>query len=199
MHRGGTATRSDQHRACIVSRVHASPFFVLARACTVVSPPPCPAAQVIPYAFTFQEIPLFLAILNGILLGMLLGLCIVAQLVQPYLERLWLRLALFVLVPPHRKLHAVVVKNLSAHSGRNKKTSEMFVICLAFLVFASCMFALQSASLVDNLRVFAGADIQVMAPKRDPAQHLAEREMAAFLQDQIERRKAGDKNSVSGS
>lgn len=151
----------------------------------------------IPYAFTFQNIPLFLAILNGILLGMLLGLCIVAQLLQPFLEKLWLRLMLFVLVPPHRKLYAVVVKNLSAHAGRNKKTSEMFVICLAFLVFASCMFALQSASLVDNLRVFSGADIQIMAPRRDPAQHLQEREMAAFLHDQVERRKAGDKNSVS--
>lgn len=36
------------------------------------------------------KIPLFLSILNAILLGMLLGLCIIAQMVQPYLEKAFL-------------------------------------------------------------------------------------------------------------
>ncbi len=46
---------------------------------------------VIPYSFIFQNIPMFLGVLNAILLGMLLGLCIIAQLLQPYVERvvLW--------------------------------------------------------------------------------------------------------------
>lgn len=45
----------------------------------------------VPYAFTFQRFDMFLGILNGILLGMLFGLCVLASLLQPHVERgiLW--------------------------------------------------------------------------------------------------------------
>ena len=132
---------------------------------------------------------------------MLLGLCIVASLLQPLLEKGVLALLLHVLVRPHRKLLGVVSKNLSAHSGRNSKTSHMFLICLAFLVFAGVMFRLQSASLSDNLKVFAGADIQIYSPLKDPTQHLKEADMRAYLDELVAQRVvvAGGSGSGSGS
>jgi membrane-associated protease RseP (regulator of RpoE activity) len=41
----------------------------------------------VPYAFIFVKISLFLAILNTILLGMLFGASIVAAMLQPALEK----------------------------------------------------------------------------------------------------------------
>jgi len=146
---------------------------------------------VVPYAFTFQKLPLFLAILNAILLAMLLGLCIIATLLQSSLERLVVRFMLF-FVPPHSKLRVLIVKNLAAHSSRNNKTSQMFTICLAFLVFAGVMFNLQSAALVDNLKVISGADVQIFAPIRDTSQRLREDAMRQVLDGMIARRMAGD-------
>lgn len=60
---------------------------------------------VIPYAFIFRLLPLALGILNAILLGMLLGLCIISQVLQPYVQRIilwvltrWTHPQLFTLV-----------------------------------------------------------------------------------------------------
>lgn len=40
-----------------------------------------------PFSFIFQHIPLFLFLLTIILLGMLVGLSMVAQIVQPWAEK----------------------------------------------------------------------------------------------------------------
>jgi hypothetical protein len=132
---------------------------------------------IIPYAFTFGDIPLFLGVLMGILLGMLFGLCVMSALLQPFVERWMLKLLVGWW---HRPLETVVVKvsglvlccglvlrllkeitlfpfwqNLSGHRKRNEKTAQMFTICLAFIIFAGVMFALQARSLGDNVRVRA--------------------------------------------
>ena len=138
---------------------------------------------------------MFLGILNAILLAMLLGMCIIASLLQPPLEKLMLRLMLWV-VRPHSKLFSVISKNLSAHRSRNAKTSQMFLVCLAFLVFAGVMFNLQSASLTDNLKVFSGADLQIYSPLKDSSQRLRETQMRAFLDDSIARRLGGEGGQV---
>jgi hypothetical protein len=92
----------------------------------------------IPYAFAFRNFGLFLGLLNGILLGMLFGLAVLASLLQPYLERMW---AALIVRGKHAKLRPLVVKNLGAHAPRNAKTAQMFVICLAFIIFAGVMFS----------------------------------------------------------
>ena len=85
----------------------------------------------IPYAFTFQNLPLFFGILTVILLGMLFGLSLIGQTLQPYLEKL----AIFLLIwgPDRRTIAPLVQKNLSAHSRRNLKTAIMFTTSLAFM------------------------------------------------------------------
>jgi len=60
-----------------------------------------------------------------------------------------------------RKLIALVQKNLIAHFSRNQKTALMFTLCLAYLLFARCMFALQSNSIAQSLQWTYGSDIQI--------------------------------------
>jgi ABC-type antimicrobial peptide transport system permease subunit len=134
----------------------------------------------IPYAFTFRNFSVFLGLLNAILMGMLFGLAILASLVQPYLEKMWT----FVMVRwSHSKLRPLVLKNLSAHRDRNSKTAHMFVICLAFVVFAGVMFSLQTKSIADNVRVLFGADLFILAPTLADA--LRETEMSQHLDSLI--------------
>ena len=148
---------------------------------------------VVPYAFIFVNYPLFLGILNGILLGMLLGLCIIAQAIQPMLERAVLRVMLSCC---HRQLHTIVKKNLSGHRSRNSKTAQMFTICLAFIVFAGVMFALQANSLIDNVKSLLAADINIQALPNDLKNSLKETEMTEYLDRQIGLRKLGASDAI---
>lgn len=63
---------------------------------------------------------------------MLLGLSLIGQTLQPYLERL----GVFLIVwgPDKRSVAPLVIKNLSTHSRRNLKTSIMFTTSLAFML-----------------------------------------------------------------
>lgn len=148
---------------------------------------------VVPYAFIFGNIPLFLGILNGILLGMLFGLCVINQSIQPVLERLILRI---MLIYGHRHLRPVVVKNLSGHRARNAKTAQMFTICLAFIVFSGVMFALQANSLLDNLKLALGSDINVQVLPNDLANRLNEVELTGLLSNAQAKTLAGDPHSI---
>jgi hypothetical protein len=118
---------------------------------------------VVPYAFIFRDLNLFFLIFNVILIGMLIGLCIVAQLLQPWVERVVLH---FVTLP-HRNLKRLVAKNLSGHRRRNAKTAQMFTILLGFMLFAGVMLELQASNLGDNIKVLLGADIVIQASGRD--------------------------------
>jgi ABC-type antimicrobial peptide transport system permease subunit len=146
---------------------------------------------IVPYAFTFRDFKLFLSVLNAILLGMLLGLAILASAFQPYVERavLWC-----LMWGSHMRLHGVVRKNLSGHRQRNGKTSQMFTICLAFIIFAGVMFELQTASITDQIKVFLGADITVIAP--DTSEALDEAGISGFLDREMQRTRDGIPNAV---
>jgi hypothetical protein len=85
----------------------------------------------IPYAFTFEDLPLFFTILIFILLGMLFGLSLIGTTLQPYLERMFIHVLLW--SSEYKTLRNLVQKNLGAHSRRNIKTAIMFTTALAFM------------------------------------------------------------------
>ena len=115
---------------------------------------------IVPLAFITRNFGMFLGILNAVLLGMLLGLSMVAQTLQAVMERL---VVWCVMWGADRKLATVVKKNLNGHENRNRKTAYMVSIAVAFLIFAGAMFALQSRSIQDTVRMFLGADINVLS------------------------------------
>lgn len=116
----------------------------------------------IPYSFTFQNLPLFFIILTVILIGMLLGLSLIGQTLQPYLERF----GVFLIVwgTDRRTVGPLVKKNLSAHSRRNLKTSIMFTTSLAFIIFLGVSFTLQGNTIANVARLASGGDLLVLAP-----------------------------------
>jgi hypothetical protein len=46
------------------------------------------------------------------------------------------------MIRPDKIIYDIAVKNLDAHSNRNRKTAIMFGLCIAFLVFAGSTFEL---------------------------------------------------------
>ena len=137
---------------------------------------------VVPLSFVFANIPLFLTILNLILLGMLFGASIIAAIFQPILERQLLHLFLW---GSERNLYNLIKKSLSGHRNRNRKTALMFTTCVAFIIFSAAMFTLQTEAIVDNVKAGIGADIEVISYLKDNP--LNEDEMIQFLDDQLNR------------
>nr|CAG4716010.1 unnamed protein product [Naegleria fowleri] len=114
----------------------------------------------IPYSFIFTDLPLFFFILNAILLGMLLGLCVIAVVIQPFFERLVLNI---ILCGHERRLKTLISKNLAGHRKRSRKTFLMFTLSVAFIIFAGVVFSLQSANIRANVESFLGADVVVLS------------------------------------
>lgn len=136
---------------------------------------------VVPLGFVFADLQLVFGVLNFILCGMLFGLCIIAQILQPHCERV----ILFVINCQHRNLLPLIKKNLSGHRNRNRKTAQMFTLVLAFLIFAGTMFTLQGRSLGDNAKVLLGADITITTYRID--EFLNEEGMSEVLEKELEK------------
>jgi len=135
---------------------------------------------IVPYSFLFQKLPLFFYIMNGILLGMLLGLCAIAVVLQPVLERIVL---CFILIGPERKMHTLISKNLAGHRKRSRKTFLMFTLAIAFIIFAGVAFSLQVANIVSNVKSFIGSDATIQSLTQ--LYPLPEKELSAYLNSEI--------------
>jgi hypothetical protein len=75
---------------------------------------------------------MILRIFFFILLGMLLGLCLLAINFQRILEVALVYICLFYETTSMRKL---VLKNLTAHKTRNKLTALIYALSLGFIIF----------------------------------------------------------------
>ena len=116
----------------------------------------------IPLSFTFSRLDLFFRIMTVILLGMVCGLVFLSLVVDGYLQAasVYGMTSLF----RDNNVAILVLKNLSAHSSRNRKTSIMFTLCLGYIIFAATMFFLQAKSFSRTLEWFYGADVVVDGP-----------------------------------
>eukprot|EP01028_Stygiella_incarcerata_P000018 TRINITY_DN1002_c0_g1_i6.p1 TRINITY_DN1002_c0_g1~~TRINITY_DN1002_c0_g1_i6.p1 ORF type:complete len:995 (-),score=216.69 TRINITY_DN1002_c0_g1_i6:662-3646(-) len=119
---------------------------------------------VIPYAFTFQDYPLFFTIMNLILLGLLLGLCLILYPVEGKLERLFVHCIVW---GKDRRMMTLITRNMAGHRGRTGKTALMFIISLAFIIFAGAIFSLQAVTIPGMLESIAGSDVVVTATSVD--------------------------------
>ena len=111
-----------------------------------------------PAAFIFQNISLFLAILNIVLIMMILGITMLANLLQDFLQIAILKFTLL-FFRKDKPLETVIRKNMAAHHKRNSKTAIMFSIALAFLIFAGTGFKLQVTIIESMLKTNIGADL----------------------------------------
>lgn len=96
-----------------------------------------------PRAFVYQDIALFLAIINMVLILMILGFTLLLNMFQTKFEHFWLHICLWIF-KRDQHLKIVVLKNMEGHRRRNSKTALMYTIALAFLIFAGTGFNLQT-------------------------------------------------------
>jgi predicted cation transporter len=116
-----------------------------------------------PQAFLNDDPQLFLAIINMTLMLLILGLTLILSLIEVPLENLILN-TIFFFNRRDRNLKKIVFKNMDAHRRRNEKTTIMYSIALAFLIFTGTGFNLQTESIAQILASTIAADIKVMIP-----------------------------------
>jgi len=142
----------------------------------------------IPLSFTFRNYGLFFGILTGILMGMLFGMSMLAQAIQPFIEKA----VIFCLIlgRDRRSLYNLVRKNLFSHSSRNSKTATMLTISLTFVIFTGCVFRLQGHNIQELVRLGIGSDVAVIATST--LNPIPEAKIRAFLDNDM----ANNTNSI---
>jgi len=129
-----------------------------------------------PLAFVEENVALFLAIMNIVLIFLILGFTIFVNLFQNYFEKILLFLFLW---GSDRKLKPLIHQNMKAHDKRNAKTALMYTICIAFLIFAGAGFSLQTNVIENTLKLTIGSDIAI----EDETYGLDEFSMRTYLSD----------------
>ena len=81
------------------------------------------------------------------ILGLIMVLCVIGftflcTLLFTVLEKLLLWITLHTCCRRDKHLYSVVIKNLEAHSSRNRKTSMMFNMAVSFMIFSASSFEL---------------------------------------------------------
>ncbi|ORX82075.1 hypothetical protein BCR32DRAFT_292904 [Anaeromyces robustus] len=130
----------------------------------------------VPTAYVSQNYALFFRFLTLLLLVMILGETLLGQVINNLLEKVCVSLVIW---GPNKKLKIVVKKNLQNHFSRNSKTSIMFSLCLAYIIFAAALFSLMGGSLSRQIEWTTGADISIVAKSFDTP--LPEDEIRALL------------------
>jgi len=95
---------------------------------------------VLPLALLSFNLSLMLNMFVFLLIGMLLGLILLALNVEHLAERGILFLFLFW---DNAALRSIVLKNLVAHRLRNRKTTIMYALSLGFIIFVNVAYNLQ--------------------------------------------------------
>lgn len=103
----------------------------------------------VPLAFIQGNYQVVFLLLSFILQLEVIGMTFLCTLLFPYVERLILWLTLSTCCRRDRRLYRVVVKNMEGHQRRNTKTSIMFTLATAFLIFAQSSFTVISQTIMD--------------------------------------------------
>ena len=117
----------------------------------------------IPFCFIKGKETIFFTILQLVLFMIVIGLAFIATLLFTHLEKLILWCSMHTCCRRDKRMYHVVVKNMEAHRKRNLKTSTMFTLAIAFLIFSASSFNLMSKVLTDVLEQRSGADLTAQA------------------------------------
>jgi hypothetical protein len=85
------------------------------------------------------------------------------HLIEPELESLVISL-IFYIFRSEAPLKSVVLKNMQGHRRRNEKTTLMYSLALAFLIFTGTAFNLQTSTIAQLLASIFGSDISISIP-----------------------------------
>lgn len=129
-----------------------------------------------PLSFIFSNMMLFFVLLDIILICMVVGLCMILYVAEPFAEQGILYLLLW---GPERKLRTLILKNLRSHRERNSKAYMTFLMSVGSLTAAGVMFAVLATISSQITELTAGAPVTVRSTSIDYP--LDRAELDAFL------------------
>ncbi|KAJ3169466.1 hypothetical protein HDU88_000655 [Geranomyces variabilis] len=115
----------------------------------------------VPKALVDNNLALLFNIFMALLLGMLLGMVMLSFNVQPMVEKIILTMLLILVFFENAAVHSLVAQNLVAHRMRNRKTATMFAFSLAFIIFLSVNLTVELDSMEFDKMKSVGAQIRI--------------------------------------
>ncbi|CAK88800.1 unnamed protein product (macronuclear) [Paramecium tetraurelia] len=115
---------------------------------------------VIPMNIIFQNIRGAIVVINVIFITMVIGVTVLMNLSEQWLERQVLKIILFI-KQSDKNLQMIILNNLKGHGSRNFKTTLMYSLGLAFIIFTGAQFTLQAEFLDDFIKTSLTSDIIV--------------------------------------
>ncbi|EAN94932.1 putative permease-like protein [Trypanosoma cruzi] len=131
----------------------------------------------IPFSFIFENMMLLFLLLNLVLVVMVVGICFIVTVAEPYIQLVFLWLMVW---GNEKRLLTIVKKNLYDHQSRNAKAFMMVLISVGTIISSGVMFVMLSNASEDMTRLTNGADINIASSAFDVP--LDERELNAFLE-----------------
>ena len=142
-----------------------------------------------PAAFIFNRLEIFFMILNIILVGMIIGLAFLCFLIFPMIQTL-IVIAFCNIFRFDLKLKPLIMKNMNhSHKKRNAKTSMLFTISLAYLVFSGSSLLLIGNLIIGTAKTFLGADIFITSVFSE--KDLPEHDLREFIIDDMNKENSG--------
>lgn len=117
---------------------------------------------------------------------LILGLTLILSLLETTVEKIVLKIIFFI-NKKDRNLQVIVYKNMESHKRRNEKTTIMYSIALAFLIFSGTGFNLQVSTISSILSSAIAADIKVMIPLTLKDVYLDEAGLRSYMVDYMKR------------
>ena len=145
-----------------------------------------------PAAFIFNRLGIFFIILNIILLGMIVGLAFLCFLIFPTIQTL-IVYAVCNIFRFDLKLKPLIMKNMNhSHKKRNAKTSMLFTISLAYLVFGGSSLLLLGNLIIGIVKSSLGADISITSIFSENG--LPEQDLRQFIINDMNKESSGINN-----
>lgn len=142
---------------------------------------------VAPLSFFYNRIDIFLLLLNLVFLGMILGLTVMANLLQPYAEKLILKIC-HLFMWKNRSLKVVIEKNLQSHAPRNMKTALMITMSVCFIIFCGSGIKMNALGIVNQLVATQGGDlVLVRNVRKEGVYGFDQSQISQFLDEYKER------------
>ena len=91
----------------------------------------------------------------------IIGMTFMSSLIFTYLEKALLWVTLQTCCRKDRRIHSLILKQMQGHQVRNNKTSIIFTLAVAFLLFSASYFSLLSTVIDKAFSKLIGADIKV--------------------------------------
>jgi hypothetical protein len=113
----------------------------------------------LPYALLTFNLTLILDIFFFILIGMLVGVTLLAQSVQGLIEKLFIYIFLFW---ETQGMKTLIKKNLVTHKARNSLTAVIYSLTLGSLIFLVVMLNLQAEVLLVSVGYDSGVDLAIL-------------------------------------